>query len=506
MNTEKDKALARVSIKSNDMLALQTLLRDGFDFTEKTISFPSALSTAVTFCNLEALKLMQKCNKTKFLDYINKEQGLLHKIYSIDNITMDRRRSIIKYLLENGLEIKKADDLIIQNIVYKDDSKTFELLYNTSKGQWKRINFLRDIFYNSFSYLSEYKLAKFLFPKFSKSDIDKLIERSISDNNTSVIKFLFQSVFDKSFIVNKNINIYTEFLPRYGGLPEQTKDSLFKLLINAEKNGEIKTHIKDRTGAAVNAAQSGLFYSLSDILDLGVNINFKRNGSNLLILAADNETSNDDIDDKFKIIKKLIKLGIDPLCTDNYGDGILHILVQNQYHDMLPLIDLFDFLVKNGVDINRKNRRGQTVAHLIASETSPTRKKLLEHIITKLGADMSIKDNDGNNILIIACLQTGSCKKTDAEVVELILKHSNCDINDTDADGTNVVGLALYNNNFEIAKYLLTQDINLMTIDKYQKTVYNYLEEWKFDETYNIMCDLIDKKLIDSKKHKSMQN
>jgi len=57
---------------------------------------------------------------------------------------------------------------------------------------------------------------------------------------------------------------------------------------------------------------------------------------------------------------------------------------------------MIKFLVKNGVDINAQNSKGQTALHL-ASDTF--KKSILVKTLIELGADKTLKDKEGKTAL-----------------------------------------------------------------------------------------------------------
>ncbi|XP_071104740.1 ankyrin-3-like [Haliotis cracherodii] len=186
------------------------------------------------------------------------------------------------------------------------------------------------------------------------------------------------------------------------------------------------------------------------------------------------------------VFEYLLEKGADTSRVDSDGNNILHIACRGENVEIVKYV-----LTQNMVDINSKGVDGMTPV-LVAAYWGY--RAVFEYLVEK-GADTSVVDADGNNILHIAC------RGENVEIVKYVLTQNMVDINskgvdgmtpvlvaaywgyravfeylvekgaDTsgaDADGDNILHIACRGENVEIVKYLLTQnmvDINSKGVD-----------------------------------------
>ena len=492
MNTEidiaKNIARSRVAFRSGEMAAVQSMLRDGFDFTKSVNDFPSLIELTLEHCNFEIFKLMLKCNKKKFLDYLDKNHDIINRIYLKIKIPITQRRDIIKFLLDNGNNIEGRKDNAINEIIRNDDYKTFRLILDhNDKSLFKRATLL-NIFFDSLTSFKSSNIANGLFNDFNENNIEKLFLKACNKNNIFVIKFLLESRMDKSIISKHNINIYYFF-----SHDADNHSSFLKSLIESEKNGEFITSQAAKNLSAYMAAVSASYGFLNELLDFGANPNH----NNLILSVANNMVKTSKIKIKFKMIKKLIEVGANPLHVDSCNRTILHILYDRHDGDISSLIKIFDFLIQHGLDINAKDCYSNTLAHSICTSRKTFKAKFLKHIITKLNADITITDKKGRNPLIDACSIYSYQNIEDDGIIDTIIKYSKCNINEVDKNGKTALIMSLDRGCFDRAKCLLKYDIDVSIVDNSGRTAYSYFEKNCWRKGNEDICDLLDRKMID---------
>ena len=499
MNTEKNMVLARMAVKSNDIAAVQSLLLSGFDFSQNVKSFPSMISLAFLYCREDMLKLMLRHNKTKFLDYINNNRNLLNEIYCNSEAALPNKRKLIRFLFDNfnGITIKSKNEEIIRAIIKSDDNRTFELLCELHGKFLHSKQSLKNIFLTCIESNNNNKLAKHIYKKFNEKDINKLIVLAFDKGYPNVIRFFMESGVDVTVIGKKMVNIYEFLMP----FSDETYPA-FKLLIDAEKNGKFKTSKTMKSEAAVMAARCGLRGALMDLIDFDINVKIKNsNGYNLLRTYVEKCSSNSK--DNFNLIKKLIEIGVDAKFIDKCDDTLLHNLSYYNSGDLMTLVELFELLIKHDVDINAKNDDGETVAFSIIEGCDSNKVEFLKYIITKFGADMSIRNHSGYNTLMIVCLSYFTAYKENKSIINAIMKCPKIDINAVCEDGKTALMMALDECCFESILALLEYDIDVTIVDKDGKNAYDYLNKWNDKNKVNIICDLLDEKIINSQKIKN---
>jgi ankyrin repeat protein len=118
--------------------------------------------------------------------------------------------------------------------------------------------------------------------------------------------------------------------------------------------------------------------------------------------------------------KALLEAGANPSAIDNDGNGALHILAFRIY-DSENIRDLFMGFLYCGLDINRRNNRGETPifnlnkhipADLTSKEDRLTATEALEFFET-VDADLFARDNEGQGLLHIAARETYELSLTD---------------------------------------------------------------------------------------------
>jgi ankyrin repeat protein len=223
----------------------------------------------------------------------------------------------------------------------------------------------------------------------------------------------------------------------FDAIGEDDFDKVKKLI--TEDNIDINTKNDKGKNALMYACdiESGNIELVKYLVEKGIDINAKDNyGETALIYACDI--------DNFELVKYLIEKGLDintknykgdnPLLisciwpyivpienlikeykadihvTDNDGNTPLHLVFDCEY----PEIEIVEFLLDNGANINAKNNRGENVLRYACEHYG------IEDIIKLLiekGADINMKDNKGRTALKAAC------EIEDLPVVKLLIEN-----------------------------------------------------------------------------------
>ncbi len=166
--------------------------------------------------------------------------------------------------------------------------------------------------------------------------------------------------------------------------------------------------------------------------------------------------------DELEMLKLFEKYNPDFNVSDNYGSNALFFTRK---------AETVNYLLKNGADINKKNKSGRTplIQHSLAYENQDHVKFLLEK-----GADINAQDNEGVTTLMFA-VQTDKTK-----IIDICLSEK-ADINMKDKEGKT----ALFHT---ISSFGILENVKTMTenmFGDYAKTDYvkNYMNQKKMEET-----------------------
>ncbi|WP_422865699.1 ankyrin repeat domain-containing protein [Brachyspira hyodysenteriae] len=166
--------------------------------------------------------------------------------------------------------------------------------------------------------------------------------------------------------------------------------------------------------------------------------------------------------DELEMLKLFEKYNPDFNVSDNYGSNALFFTRK---------AETVNYLLKNGADINKKNKSGRTplIQHSLAYENQDHVKFLLEK-----GADINAQDNEGVTTLMFA-VQTDKTK-----IIDICLSEK-ADINIKDNEGKT----ALFHT---ISSFGILENVKSMTenmFGDYAKTDYvkNYMNQKKMEET-----------------------
>lgn len=146
------------------------------------------------------------------------------------------------------------------------------------------------------------------------------------------------------------------------------------------------------------------------------------------------------------VLAMLIRKGGDPCATDSDGDTLLHHI----YRHIPEFEAKCDILLKQGLDINRKNNMGVTALHHITEYGYADQ---MAHLI-KRGADVNARSGYGQTALHIAV------QKEDEEKAHLLLDRG-ADRDARDINGYTPIQCALHN--FKVFHCLLVHGADIQT-------------------------------------------
>lgn len=164
-------------------------------------------------------------------------------------------------------------------------------------------------------------------------------------------------------------------------------------------------------------------------------------------------------DGSLDIIEKLLTprklLGLSLNAHANVSDKDLN--GRTALHYAVNHVEIIDFLLSKGADINEKDNEGNTP--LIESLRPGSNKNTIEYIIEK-GADLNLKNNKGDTPLHKACMWT------DIDFVKLLIE-KGADINATNHIGNTPLHEAVFSENIEAVKLLVIRgaDVNAKNND-----------------------------------------
>jgi uncharacterized protein len=174
----------------------------------------------------------------------------------------------------------------------------------------------------------------------------------------------------------------------------------------------------------------------------------------------------------------LLSKGVDLNIKDLNGDTVIMKICK---------LNIVEKLVKYGAEIDAQNNAGETA--LMHAVKCINNVELIDFLIN-LGADPTIKDNKGNNLLIKS-LEAGDF------LFDAILELNSIDINEKNNKGYTALMMAIYNGQNRRARILLDKGANinlrskdgLTAIDLAHKTnndyIINYIKQ-KFTKKLNL--------------------
>lgn len=116
----------------------------------------------------------------------------------------------------------------------------------------------------------------------------------------------------------------------------------------------------------------------------------------------------------------MLRAGADPFVIDNNGNGCLHVVAFLIY-ESADVRSLFKKLLHRGLDVNARNKRGETPIFNLNKHLTWSTGKLDERIVAadalslfeSAGADLFVRDHHGNGLLHVAAKETREPVKND---------------------------------------------------------------------------------------------
>lgn len=272
-----------------------------------------------------------------------------------------------------------------------------------------------------------------MFLGMTEAQYDK--NRPSVEENERIIKLLINNGADINAVNNKGESaLYIAI--------ENNQIEAAKALI---KNGaDINLEMPDGTTILTKAIEKKQDELVNLLISQGAKT--KKNSaicSNELInLAKSNE-----IEISQKLIE-LIKNGANHNCVDKEGNNLLSYAVQEKNYN------LTDYLIKKGVDVNHKNKKGQTPL-MFANDLAQT------DLLIRNKATIDIKDKSGKHLLMYL---------KDPIQVELIVK-SGINVDTKDKTGQTLLMHSVLDNNLNLTKKLLELGADINAKDIMGKTV-----------------------------------
>ena len=196
---------------------------------------------------------------------------------------------------------------------------------------------------------------------------------------------------------------------------------------------------------SINMADTGMFNDIGDIkahLAEGDDINFQdKDGDTALINSA--------LFGNVENVKYLLDHGAKLEIRDNNGDNaFLSLFIFNNANDK----EIFDLFMAKGVDVNQKNKDGETaLSYALSNGFDKHTRMLLEK-----GAKLDLHDNDGGSVLSNLCL----CFKFEkSKKVVDVLVEKGVDLNIKDEDGDTLSSEGMCDMNEKLLAYLKSKGL-----------------------------------------------
>lgn len=196
-----------------------------------------------------------------------------------------------------------------------------------------------------------------------------------------------------------------------------------------------------------------------------------------------------EIEEHIRIIKTVLIYGADPnVELSNVGKTLLFKALQKYEYDN-SFIDIINFLISKGADINRKYEDGKTALMIAVNEGKTSVIKLL---ISK-GVNVNARDDNGKTALIhLASTQYKSRKSRYLATGIIsenaqILFNAGAYVNITDADGRSALTYTAINGHYGMAKLLIENGAKINIIDKYEIPILGHAVGYmRSSSNYNI--------------------
>ena len=191
--------------------------------------------------------------------------------------------------------------------------------------------------------------------------------------------------------------------------------------------------------------------------------------------------------DQFKAARILLEHGADPIMENNNGEGKypLHLLLESWIHDEDELLHLVLLLLKNGADVNMRDKDNQTPLHLaIRRNRIRLVGVLLEH-----GADANAENNLVMTALHVLSKSGIGLEGDILDYVLLLLKYG-AEVDKRDKCNRTLLHLAIRRNQFALAGVLLEHGADPIAENDEGQTPLHILSESVIndkDDVYHVL-------------------
>ncbi len=318
-----------------------------------------------------------------------------------------------------------------------------------------------------------------------------------------IINYLIQNNADANILDNDENNCLMKLSSNYSW--KDISPEMYDLILS--KTNNINQANKNKDTALINACRNNNEVLALKIIEKGADVN-SRNNEGLNALGCLIHQNNPDI-----LAEKLIQKGIDINLSDEYNESLIFKTIR-YYNKENHILDL---LLNNKVNINVVNKDGysplqeacqnenipaEIITRLIVNKnilnsTAGYEKISAAHfavdeydgninaipVLIKAGADLNIKNLEGENVLIAACKNS----KITENLMQLIINNTT-DINFQNNSKNSALHVAVQKNDFKKTALLVKNkaSVNLKNIDG-SSPLHIAVEEYDSYETINFL-------------------
>jgi ankyrin repeat protein len=410
---------------------------DIFDFFKKAFFLPAEVIKIASTKIFLIKKLRCKKGYSTDISYLN----VIHRdsIIELNNVVVvmrARRRKVI------GRRVLR----VIGGSVYFEYSLSGKKLFNFTNANWQRfvgsfkgnfddvIHRQSSLPYIAFSTLKE-AIEKVEFVPFTQekelpilmgqkdyrfliSFISEKLKNNVWDEKLSPWDFLWSNLY---LLRKEQVEkLHTEFLKSL----DQSKKLLKKLFETIEKN---KAKSSDEILKAISSIkiQPGYFSIFDETGKIFLN--------KLISIKELDKTT------KIFLTKKFIKQGANVNKSDKMGNTPLHIATK------MDAFEIIKFLIENGAEVNISNKKGNTPLHNASKKKNI---KIVRFLVDN-GAEIDARNDENNTPLILAT------KRNNVEVVKfLVQRGANTTVKSSYGNDLTPIEIAEAEKNKEIVNFL----------------------------------------------------
>jgi ankyrin repeat protein len=180
---------------------------------------------------------------------------------------------------------------------------------------------------------------------------------------------------------------------------------------------------------------------------------------------------------RFKLAWAFLEHGADAIAENYKGQTALHMLSQCRFYDEIDILNLALTLMKNGAEVNRRDKDNETPFHLaIRRNRFKLAWAFLEH-----GADTIAENSKGESPLHI--LSQSQFHDSDIHNLALSLLKNGAEVNRLDEHNQTPLHLAIQRNKFQLAGILLEHGADANAENNERKTPLCKLSDrWSYGE------------------------